>query len=420
MKRYVLLLALVSFLFCAAKVFAQNEFNPSIKFHGFVKTDIMHNTRQTVDVREGHFSIMPADENLDADGDDINANPYFNILSIQTRLKGFIDGVKVGGVETSGYIEGEFFGTSNADVNGFRLRHAFVDLDWEQTKLRVGQFWHPMFVTDCYPSVVNFNTGVPFQPFSRNPQIRLTQDFGAIEIIAAAMSQRDFTSPGPDGSSSKYMRNASVPEGHLQLRYNAEKVLFGVGGGYKILSPRTETDQNYKTDETVGSYESIAYLKLNFEPVTLKFEGVYGQNLTNLVMLGGYGVTDYDQTTGEYEYTNQNIMSAWGEAVIGLSDNVDFSIFGGYTKAMGTDEELYNFSAFNQGDYKLWTRGGGQLSEVYRVAPSIKWDIGKVRLAGEIEYTTAVYGDSFDENAEAQETHSVSNLRTLFGVYIFF
>jgi len=26
----------------------------------------------------------------------------------------------------------------------------------------IGQFWHPMFATDCYPDVVSFNTGAPF------------------------------------------------------------------------------------------------------------------------------------------------------------------------------------------------------------------------------------------------------------------
>ena len=68
------------------------------------------------------------------------------------------------------YIEAEFFGTSDADLNGFRLRHGYLKLDWPHSELMVGQFWHPMFVTESFPDVVSFNTGAPFQPFNRSPR----------------------------------------------------------------------------------------------------------------------------------------------------------------------------------------------------------------------------------------------------------
>ena len=64
---------------------------------------------------------------------DINAKSGFNILSIQSRLTGKITGPDAFGAKTSGQLEGEFFGTADSDVNGFRLRHAFVKLDWENT-----------------------------------------------------------------------------------------------------------------------------------------------------------------------------------------------------------------------------------------------------------------------------------------------
>ena len=35
-----------------------------IKWSGFVKTDFMFDSRQTVNAREGHFMILPASENL--------------------------------------------------------------------------------------------------------------------------------------------------------------------------------------------------------------------------------------------------------------------------------------------------------------------------------------------------------------------
>ena len=158
-----------------------------ISFSGFIKTDVIYDSRQTVSIREGHFFLFPKGELLDPAGRDVNARGNFNILSVQTRLVGKITGPDALGAKTSGLIEGEFFGTADGDTNGFRLRHAYVKLNWKTTELMIGQFWHAMFITECYPEVVSFNTGAPFQPFSRAPQIRLTQTFSRVSLIATAL-----------------------------------------------------------------------------------------------------------------------------------------------------------------------------------------------------------------------------------------
>lgn len=167
----------------AASTIAQDSPNFGIKFSGFVKTDIFWDSRQTVAAREGHSLLYPANEKLDVEGNDINAKASFNMLSIQTRLRGTITGPDALGAKTSGVIEGAFFGHTNGDINGFRLRHAFVKLQWKKTALLVGQYWHPNFVTYCFPGVVSFNTGAPFIPFTRNPQIRVTQNLGKFNLI---------------------------------------------------------------------------------------------------------------------------------------------------------------------------------------------------------------------------------------------
>ena len=166
---------------------AQDAKKFGIKFNGFVKSDIFFDSRQTIDAREGHFLLYPQNEYLDFNGADINAVSKFNILSIQTRLKGVITGPDALGAKTSGVIEGAFFGNIASDINGFRLRHAFVKLTWPKSELLVGQFWHPMFVTSCFPGTVSLNTGAPFEPFARNPQIRFSQKFGKFKAIATAV-----------------------------------------------------------------------------------------------------------------------------------------------------------------------------------------------------------------------------------------
>ncbi|MBN1998207.1 hypothetical protein JW935_11680 [candidate division KSB1 bacterium] len=405
MKRTLLLLFFVFGMNCLAIPAEENQAF-GIRFSGFVKTDLMFDSRQTVTVREGHFLLYPAGPKLDVNGEDINAKANLNILSIQTRLKGTITGPDAFGAKTSGLIESAFFGHSDSDVNGLRLRHAILTLAWEKFSLMIGQYWHPMFVTDCFPATVSFNTGMPFQPFSRNPQIRLTYALGSVKIIAAAISQRDFTSTGPDGAGSIYLRNAAIPNMHVQLQYAAKLLLLGLGADWKTLVPQLVTAQNYKTEETVSGLSFLGYAKLNLPAFTWKLEGILGQNLTDHLMLGGYGVTSIDHQTGVETYTPTDVMSVWTD--ISAGKKIGVGCYAGFMKNMGAGEKIMAFYG-----------RGSDIDQVYRVAPRIIWNSGKTQLAAELEYTGAAYGTA-NEKGEVENTTSVENIRLLLAAYYFF
>ena len=224
-----------------------------INFSGYVNTDIFFDTRQTVMAREGQWLFYPETVRLDPEGKDINAKGTYNILSIQTRVTGTITGPDVFKAKTFGLIEGEFYGNINANINSFRLRHAFVKLNWTKTELLLGQTWHPLYVPACTPEPVSLNGGAPFVIFSRNPQVRVTRQLGNFKVILAAISQVDATSNGPDGPSPKYLRNSIVPEFAFQVQYgiiNADKrteFLIGASIDYLMLTPRLGTEVVNKT-----------------------------------------------------------------------------------------------------------------------------------------------------------------------------
>jgi hypothetical protein len=405
-------------------LYGQDENKFGIKFSGFVKNDFFYDTRQVETIREGHFLLYPLNVKYDKDSADANASPSFNMLSIQSRLTGNITAPDALGAKTSGMIEAEFFGTSNADVNGFRLRHAIVKLNWKTTELLIGQTWHPMFMSSCYPEVVSFNTGVPFQPFSRNPQIRVTQSLGNFKILAAILAQRDFTSNGPEGANSKYIRNSAIPDMHLQFYYkktNEEKqheFIAGIGGDYKFLKPRLVTDSNYKTNEMIGSFGAVAYIKLKTKDITWKIEGAYGQNLYDLMMLGGYAVK-YDTTSenvlkDQKSYTNLDVFSVWTEFMTN-GKKLQFGIFGGFTKNLGS---LHNISDWTS-TTTFYSRGR-DIDYIFRVSPRVVYNINKLRLALEGEYTSAAYGSDINSLGEVTNLKNIYNIRALLAVYYFF
>jgi hypothetical protein len=396
-----------------SSVHAQKE-NPDlgIQLSGYVKNDVFYDSRQTVDAREGHFLLWPAPELPDANQQDINKQAGLNILSVQSRISGTITGPDALGATTSGKIEGDFFAQANDNINLFRLRHAFVRFSWQKSQLLFGQYWNPLFVTSCFPATISFNTGVPIQPFARNPQIRFMHNFGNFNLIAAALAQRDYPSRIDQEVSSKFLRNSAIPDMHLQLHYQTTQFNAGAGMAYKTIIPRLSTNQNTKTNQRVGGISGLAFAKISLKPLTIKFEAVSGQNITDLLQISGFAVETVNPTTDQRSYLPINNMSVWTDIHTNGSD-MQFGLFAGYTENLGTKSTI-----INDEDYIF---GFGQnIRSLYRISPRMLFNYGNARFALEGEYTSAAFGNSYNENAIPLNTQKVANLRMLFSTYYFF
>jgi len=412
---FFLLLILIPF----TGISQEKEKKFQVSFHGFVKSDLFLDTRENVMVREGHFLLYPLNEQLDPDGNDINANLQLNMLSIQTRLKLLVTGPDVWNAKSSAYIEGEFFGTTNADINGFRLRHAFIKLQWPKTMLLAGQFWHPMFNTKCYPGTVSFNTGAPFQPFSRNPQIRVKQNFGKFNMVFTAFWQRDFRSTGPNGTSYKYLVNSAVPMLNMRFEYvstndtKGTEFMLGASINFKSLVPKLVTDSAYRTNVRANSTAFSLYTKYKGKHITFKWMGVYGGDTYDLTMLGGYVEKDItDPQKGFVSYTPVCVASTW----IGLHTNgkkFQYGLFGGYIRNLGPKDKVVI------SDGPRYSRGF-DIGHVWRVSGRFIYNVNKFRLAPEIEYTAAGYATEWGDNYNVTKSSEVANFRFLVGFYYFF
>ena len=392
--------------------FAQNEEaskQQNFALSGYIKNDFFWDSRQTVSAREGSFLLWPSAIDEGIDGNDINASPNFNFLSLQSRLSFSWKGTEALGAKVAAKIEGDFFAQSNDNINLFRLRHAYIKMNWKHTELLVGQYWIPMFTTACFPGTVSFNTGTPFNPFGRNPQIKISYSFDKIKLSAVAHSQRDYSSRGLEGVSSEYLRNSSIPEITGTIDYKSDKVSTGFGAAFKNIVPQLETGQGYATHQTLSSYSTYAFLKYRAPKFTIKLKGIYGQNTPDYLSIGGFAVTKYDALTGNQGYEPISSISTWTD-ISSNGKEWQIGIFGGYTQNLGTKSNIV-------GDiYGL----GTNIESVYRISPRLIYTTGKIRLASELEYTEANYGTSFDSKNVAIATETTSNLRILFAVYYFF
>ncbi|MHC1706695.1 MAG: hypothetical protein AB9842_04125 [Bacteroidales bacterium] len=388
-----------------------------VRFTGFVRSDVFIDTRENIVMRDGMINLYPEAPSYDAAGNDINEKLSFNFLCISSRLRAHLSGPGALGARTSGLIEMEFFGTSDADINGFRMRHAFVDLNWARTEVRVGQYWHPMFVMECFPQTVSFSTGSPFNIFNRSPQIKVTHHAGRSDLIAAIATERDFNSPGPDPSdpskiihSTRFIKNSGLPEVQLQFKHRFDslgKVVAGVGIGGKKLRPELYTigtnNLKHRSNEDVSSFSGFAFLKMAFDPVEIRLTGIYCQNAYDLTLLGGYAVKEIlDEGTGQKKFTPLNTFACWADFQY-VGKNWKTGIFTGLTSNLGAGCDLSE---------KIFYSRGSNIAYVYRFAPRFTFTSGKMDLGFELEYTVAAYG-TVNYKGKVDHTKEVQNIRPL-------
>lgn len=372
---------------------------PQIGIYGFVKAETIYDTRQVADVREGQFHLFPLPASAATDTDN------WLMTAIQTRLGVRGTGAQALGANVTGVIEGDFFGgPTNDNISLFILRHAFVQLAWPTHEVLFGQYWSPLFTTPVFPGTVSFNTGAPFNPFARQPQIRLTLKPGMnLQVVGVVAGQRDAFAEigGP-----KLQQQSGLPMAHLHVRYVAPEVVVGGGAYAKAIRPEL-------TSETFTAGAVQAYLKL-IQPgrYNVAAKATYGADLTDHLMTGGF------VQEGDGSFVPLNVLAGWfdGEAV--ATPNVSLGLFAGYLRNEGAAD------AFAPAAGGLNGLRAPNMVDLFRVAPRIVYTAGRVRFALEVEATSALYGTGgFDETfapIQADADERVTNVRGLFAAYYLF
>lgn len=410
MKKTLFMAALMAMFIGGAK--AQEK--PSVKLYGFIRNYACFDTRESMTSNSEQFYYMPKDEKLDANGEDINEQPNMMLLSITTRLGLNITGLEFLGAKTSAKIESDFagFGTSNTVL---RIRQAYAKMEWEKNSILAGQAWHPM-MGDMMPDVFSLETGAPFTPFSRTPQVRYDYKNKGFTLTATALYQYQYTSYGPDGASFNYARNAIVPELYFQAMYKNGGFMIGAGVDLLTLKPRQSytmesTDENgatvtdtykCKEDPVVSISPTIfaSYKKGNWG---IKGRFTYAQNAAHLSMISGYGVTKVNEN-GEQEYGSINSAGGWVDVTYKKTLKkgfLTFCCFAGYTKNLGCKDEFTG---------PIYMRGEKNMDNMWRVAPSVLYTHNAMQIGIEYNPTTVAYGTP-DSQYKMSDTHNVTNHR---------
>lgn len=406
------LIALAAALTMIPAGLSAQETASHFKVYGFVRNYAFVDSRATKSLSEDMFFFVPLDKN-EVNGQDINAVSSFNYQAITTRLGLDVLGYQFGGTKVNGKIEADFYCLNSGGNTGtLRMRQAYVDLLWDgrghdgdvDYSLRIGQGWHPLAADMAH--TIALETGAPFSPFNRSAQIM----FGAtldksVTLNVGLIQQLQYRSSGPNGGSNLYQRHA-VPEVYAGVSYSTGGFLGRAGLSVLSIRPHYGYDAaGKKYNEWLTTINPFIYLQYTKGMFQVKAKTVYAQAGEHMQLNSGYAVTGIKEDGISNEYAPINSSVSFVSAQYGKTWQVLGMV--GYQKNLGVGKEITGPVYFSGNGFQ-------NINQMFRVSPTLAYNLGKLQFALEYDFTAVEYGSAPDKMFQVTENlHWIGNHRIL-------
>ena len=408
------------------------------KLYGFIRNYFIFDSRESVSGTGDLFYYLPMDVSM-KDGIDVNATPSFRFLALTSRLGVDVSGYQIGNVHFGAKIEGDFYsGLSNSSnsnatvyfpgntkISGTaqaRLRQAYATITWKDLPLndeqkasvglKIGQAWHPMAAD--MPHVFSLEAGAPFGPFSRTPQVTMDASLGKNWVVSAsAIWQMQYQSAGPVGASALYMKYGMTPEIYAGLTFKSKGFLARAGVDMVSIKPRvlgTKTvaapteekpdatkNVTVKVSDRKTSLLYYLYAQYSYKTFSIKAKTTYGESGEHMNLMSGY-VKVGENEDGSWNYASLRNSSTWLSMSVGKK--WQGVLFLGYVKCLGIAEPVANGRLLNSTNDsatvpEVYYCGNGfsNINQMYRINPQLIYNIGKLNLGIEYQWTSVQYGD---------------------------
>ena len=413
------LLSLCSVNSAAAEPEQKAEPKNHFKLYGFIRNYFIFDSRESVSGTGDLFYYLPKDVSMNEAGtEDLNATSSFRFLALTSRLGVDVSGYSVGNVHFGAKIEGDFYSglsnSSNANASAYfpsntkisgtaaaRLRQAFATVTWKElgkekqnsVALKMGQAWHPMAAD--MPHLFSLEVGAPFGPFSRTPLVQMDANLGSNWVLsAAAIWQMQYQSSGPIGASAMYMKYGKTPEMYAALAYKTKGFLVRAGVDYLSIKPRvygTVGDRTVKVSDRKNSVLGYVYTQYSYKNFAVKAKTTFGQGGEHMNLMSGYAKIG-ENPDGSWEYASLRNSSSW----LSLSYGKKWQgvLFLGYLKNLGLAEELPTY--ISKSDVYFCGNGFSNINQMYRINPQVIYNIGKMNVGLEYQWTGVEYGEYYE------------------------
>ena len=410
---------------------AQEETPAKVKVYGFIRNYMVFDTHEVSAGTQDLYFYMPKDRKM-VDGVDQNANPSFRMLALTTRLGLDIGNYRIGELKASGNVEADFY-CMNGSLATLRLRHAYMGLLWDNLVLgdllvNIGQTWHPMAAD--MPHVTNLETGAPFAPFNRSPQVMFHWTVGKFTWTGGILYPMQYLPVGPTLStdpdwnsytgqyeprttygttkSADFNKYGLIPEVYLGVSVKSGGFLGRVGANFFSIMPRWQapaiTILDEATKELSFDYDHTSMLKERLYAISpfiflqftkgsfqLKAKSILAQAGEHMNLLSGYAAS-YNWSKHALEYTP---MQDWASYIsFQAGRKFQFLCMLGYMQQLGTTKSVFAYLA-NDRLNTLWlnTSADNKIQRAFRATPTLAYNLGKLTFSLEYNCTGAWFGE---------------------------
>jgi len=373
----------------------ESENKIKYKFGGYVELKAYYDDYKSKTTRNQMIYLYPLAPEYNM-GRDINKYSTLNASVFASRLNFSVTGMEFLNAKVNTFIEADFNGSSQATIYMLNIRHAYINMDWGNSSLLMGQTDHLTLVNEVTASTLAFIAGYPFNPLNRSIQLRYTYSPAKnIKLLAAAHMYTAHKSLGPEDAQA----NAKIPDLQFQIKLgDPQKTFGGITAGYKFLKPVIYDYQHNNDAPTMGSFNIGAFLRTNVEDkILFKTWASYGKNMTMLGQLGGYLMQWSEHSSIKYE--SIGAISWWQDTEVNLKGNFKAGVFAGYqTRLNSAGKITYGINPETLRDQKLLWFG--------KVSPRLTYNISNKFILG-VEYsrTTAMWAKELNGKLEPISKH---------------
>ena len=434
MKKILLsLLTVLSVLGASTVCSAQEETPSKVKLYGFIRNYMVFDTHEVSAGTQDLYFYMPKDRDM-VDGVDQNANPSFRMLALTTRLGLNVGGYRIGDLQANGTVEADFYCMSGS-MAALRLRHAYVGLLWDNLEMgdlliNVGQTWHPMAAD--LPHITNLETGAPFNPFNRSPQVMFHWTVGKFTWTGGILYPMQYLPVGPvyttgptwnvytgkyelrttlaTGKSADFNKYGMIPEVYLGASFKSGGFLGKAGVNLFSSMPRWQApavtvvddasrelsiDYDHKSLLKARLYaiSPFVYLQFTKGSFQIKAKSILAQSGEHMNLLSGYAGT-YNWKKHTLEYTP---MQDWA-SFISFQAGRKFQVLCmlGYMQQLGTTKSVIAYESSDRlGTIWLNTSADSRIQRAFRATPTLAYNLGKLTFSLEYNCTGAWFGEGY-------------------------
>ena len=226
-----------------------------------------------------------------------------------------------------------------------------------------------------------------------------------------------YQSAGPVGASAIYMKYGMTPEMYAAVAYKVNGFQIRAGVDMVSIKPRvlgtTAEGKTVKVSDRKTSVLGYVYAQYSYKKFAVKAKTTFGQGGEHMNLMSGYAKVGENLTDGSWEYASLRNSSSW----LSLSYGKKWQgvLFLGYIKNLGLAEGVLD-GPIAKGDVYFCGNGFSNLNQMYRINPQLIYNIGKMNVGLEYQWTGVQYGDYVGGNLNAraladENLHWVGNHR---------